>query len=145
MMPIRDQRLLSEYAEDVFSCELCDLLHCCRRGNGEVHHITGGTSQRHDVLTNVVMLCRSAHRWVQEIEIIPGRILCLWCKQQRGQLDWTFFREQHQCQWAWCERQWETRRERGPVLYQGRDITQQVERCLRQLGEDFRRAMSSGT
>jgi hypothetical protein len=31
------------------------------------------------------------------------------------------------------------------VLYQGRDITQQVERCLRQLGEDFRRAMSNGT
>ncbi len=41
-MTIRDQRLLAEYAEDVFSCELCDLLHCCRRGNGEVHHITGG-------------------------------------------------------------------------------------------------------
>jgi hypothetical protein len=28
------------------------------------------------------------------------------------------------------------------VLYQGRDITPQVERCLRQLGEDFRRSMS---
>ena len=143
-MPIRDQRLLAEYAEDVFSCELCDLLHCCRRGNGEVHHITGG-HQRHDVLTNVVMLCRSAHRWVQETEIIPGRILCLWLKQQRGQLKWAFFQGQHQCQWAWCERQWGTRRERGPVLYMGRDITSQVERCLRQLGEDFRRAMSKQT
>jgi len=143
-MPIRDQRLLAEYVEDVFSCELCDILHCCRRGSGEVHHITGG-HQRHDVLTNVVMLCRSAHRWVQEIDIIPGRILCLWTKQQRGQLDWRFFAGQHQCQWAWCERQWETRRERGPVLYQGRDITLQVERCLRQLGEDFRLSMSNGT
>ena len=140
-MPIRDPRLLAEYAEDVFSCELCDILHCCQRGSGEVHHITGG-HQRHDVLTNVVMLCRSAHRWVQEIEIIPGRILCLWTKQQRGELDWGLFASQHQCQWAWCERQWETRRERGPVLYMGRDITQQVERCLRQLGEDFRRSMS---
>jgi hypothetical protein len=28
------------------------------------------------------------------------------------------------------------------VLYMGRDVTQQVERCLRQLGEDFRRSMS---
>ena len=139
-MTIRDPRLLAEYAEDVFSCELCDLLQCCRRGNGEVHHITGGP-QRHDVLTNVVMLCRSAHRWVHE-DIIPGRILCLWVKQQKAQLDWGFFAGQHQCQWAWCERQWETRRARGPVLYQGRDITQQVERCLRQLGEDFRRSMS---
>jgi len=143
-MPIRDQRLLSEYAEDVFSCELCDLLHCCRRGNGEVHHITGGP-QRHDVLTNVVMLCRSAHRWVQETDIIPGRILCLWRKQQRAQLDWAFFQAQHQCQWAWCEYRWAERRERGPVLYQGRDITPQVERCLRQLGEDFRLSMSNGT
>ena len=140
-MPIRDQRLLDEYTENVFLCELCDILHCCQRGSGEVHHITGG-HQRHDVLTNIVMLCRSAHRWVQETDIIPGRILCLWCKQQRTQLDWAFFREQHQCQWAWCERQWETRRQRGPVLYQGRDITSQVERCLRQLGDDFRRSMS---
>ena len=140
-MPIRDQRLLDHYAENVFLCELCDLLHCCQRGSGEVHHITGG-HQRHDVLTNVVMLCRSAHRWVQETDIIPGRILCLWTKQQRGQLDWRFFAGQHQCQWAWCERQWETRQDRGPVLYQGRDITPQVERCLRQLGEDFRRTMS---
>ena len=140
-MPIRDPRLLDQYAEDVFSCELCDILHCCRRGNGEVHHITGGP-QRHDVLTNIVMLCRSAHRWVQETEIIPGRILCLWAKQQRGQLDWAFFASQHQCQWAWCERQWGTRRERGPVLYQGRDITPQLERCLRQLAEDFKRAVS---
>lgn len=143
-MPIRDPRLLAEYAEDVHSCELCDVLHCCRRGNGDVHHITGGP-QRHDMLTNIVMLCRSAHRWVQETDIIPGRILCLWCKQQRGQLDWAFFASQHQCQWAWCERQWETRQERGPVLYQGRDITQQVERCLRQLGEDFRLSMSKQT
>jgi hypothetical protein len=144
-MPIRDPRLLAEYAEDVFSCEMCDLLHCCRRGNGEVHHITGGTSQRHDKLTNIVMLCRSAHRWVQETEIIPGRILCLWAKQQRGQLDWAFFAGQHQCQWAWCEYRWAERRERGPVLYQGRDITPQVERCLRQLGDDFRLSMSNGT
>jgi len=143
-MPIRDQRLLDEYAEDVVFCELCDLLHCCRRSRGDKHHITGG-HQRHDVLTNVVMLCRSAHRWVQEIEIIPGRILCLWCKQQRGELDWQFFASQHQCQWAWCERQWETRRERGPVFYQGRDITLQLERCLRQLGDDFRLSMSNGT
>jgi hypothetical protein len=91
------------------------------------------------------MLCRSAHRWVQEIEIIPGRILCLYCKQQRGQLDWAFFAEQHQCQWAWCEYRWAERRERGPVLYMGRDVTQQVERCLRQLGEDFRLSMSRQT
>jgi hypothetical protein len=28
------------------------------------------------------------------------------------------------------------------VLYQGRDITPHVERCLKQLGEDFRRSMS---
>jgi hypothetical protein len=138
---IKNRRLLAEYVEDVFSCELCDILHCCRRGNGEVHHITGG-HQRHDVLTNVVMLCRSAHRWVHEIDIIPGRILCLWCKQQKAQLDWAFFASQHQCQWAWCEYRWAERRERGPVLYQGRDITSQVERCLRQLGEDFRRSMS---
>ena len=144
-MPIRDQRLLALYAEDVFSCELCDVLHCCRHSRGEKHHITGGRSQRHDKLTNIVMLCRSAHRWVQEIEIIPGRILCLWLKQQRGQLDWGFFAGQHQCQWAWCERQWETRQERGPVLYMGRDITHQVERCLRQLGEDFRLSMSKQT
>ncbi len=142
-MPIRDPRLLAEYAEDVFSCELCDLLHCCQRGSGELHHITGGP-QRHDVLTNVVMLCRSGHRWVHE-DIIPGRILCLWVKQQRGQLDWSFFAGQHQCQWAWCERQWETRRERGPVIYMGRDITPHVERCLRQLAEDFRRSMSKQT
>ena len=144
-MPIRDPRLLAEYAEDVFSCELCDILHCCKRGAGDVHHITGGTSQRHDVLTNVVMLCRSAHRWVQETDIIPGRIVCLWRKQQRRQLDWAFFAQEHQCQWAWCERQWEARRQRGPVLYQGRDVTLQVERCLRQLGEDFRRGMSKQT
>jgi len=143
-MPIRDQRLLAEYAEDVFSCELCDLLHCCRRGNGEVHHITGG-HQRHDVLTNVVMLCRSAHRWVQETDIIPGRVLCLWRKQQRGELDWGFFAGQHQCQWAWCEYRWTERRGRGPVLYMGRDITPHVERCLRQLGEDFRLSMSKQT
>ena len=143
-MPIRDQRLLDEYAEDVVFCELCDLLRCCGHLRGEKHHITGGP-QRHDVLTNVVMLCRSAHRWVQETDIIPGRILCLWCKQQKAQLDWAFFQAQHQCQWAWCERQWETRRERGPVLYMGRDITPQVERCLRQLGEDFRRGMSKQT
>lgn len=143
-MPIRDQRLLDHYAENVFLCELCDLLHCCQRGSGEVHHITGGP-QRHDVLTNIVMLCRSAHRWVQETDIIPGRILCLWCKQQRGELDWPFFASQHQCQWAWCEYRWTERRDRGPVLYMGRDITPQVERCLRQLGEDFRRAMSKQT
>jgi hypothetical protein len=143
-MPIRDQRLLDQYAEDVVFCELCDLLHCCGHSRGEKHHIVGG-HQRHDVLTNVVMLCRSAHRWVQETDIIPGRILCLWLKQQRGQLDWAFFAGQHQCQWAWCERQWETRRERGPVLYQGRDITHQVERCLKQLGEDFRLSMSKQT
>jgi hypothetical protein len=31
------------------------------------------------------------------------------------------------------------------VLYMGRDITLQVERCLRQLGEDFRLSMSNGT
>jgi hypothetical protein len=140
-MPIRDQRLLDGYAEDVVFCELCDGLHCCRHSQGEKHHITGG-HQRHDVLTNIVMLCRSAHRWVQEIDIIPGRILCLWCKQQRGELDWQFFQAQHQCQWAWCEYRWAERRERGPVLYMGRDVTQQVERCLRQLGEDFRRSMS---
>jgi hypothetical protein len=143
-MPVRDQRLLDEYAEDVVFCELCDLLHCCGHSRGEKHHIVGG-HQRHDVRTNVVMLCRSAHRWVQETEIIPGRILCLWTKQQKAQLDWGFFASQHQCQWAWCERQWETRRERGPVLYMGRDITPHVERCLRQLGDDFRLSMSNGT
>ena len=140
-MPIRDQRLLDVYAEDVVFCELCDVLHCCRHLRGDKHHIVGG-HQRHDVLTNIVMLCRSAHRWVQEIDIIPGRVLCLWAKQQRGQLDWGFFAEQHQCQWAWCEYRWAERRARGPVLYMGRDVTQQVERCLRQLGEDFRRSMS---
>ena len=143
-MPIRDQRLLDVYAEDVVFCELCDVLHCCRHLRGDKHHIVGG-HQRHDVLTNIVMLCRSAHRWVQETDIIPGRILCLWLKQQRGQLDWPFFASQHQCQWAWCEYRWAERRERGPVLYQGRDITQQVERCLRQLGEDFKRALSKQT
>jgi hypothetical protein len=140
-MPIRDQRLLDVYAEDVVFCELCDVLHCCRHLRGDKHHIVGG-HQRHDVLTNIVMLCRSAHRWVQEIEIIPGRILCLWTKQQKAQLDWQFFAGQHQCQWAWCEYRWAERRARGPVLYMGRDVTQQVERCLRQLGEDFRRSMS---
>ena len=140
-MPIRNQRLLDVYAEDVVFCELCDVLHCCRHLRGDKHHIVGG-HQRHDVLTNIVMLCRSAHRWVQEIEIIPGRILCLWTKQQKAQLDWQFFAGQHQCQWAWCEYRWAERRARGPVLYMGRDVTQQVERCLRQLGEDFRRSMS---
>jgi hypothetical protein len=143
-MPIRDPRLLAEYAEDVVFCELCDLLHCCGHLRGEKHHIVGG-HQRHDVLTNVVMLCRSAHRWVQEIDIIPGRIVCLWVKQQKAELDWGLFASQHQCQWAWCEYRWAERRERGPVLYQGRDITPQVERCLRQLGDDFRRAMSKPT
>jgi hypothetical protein len=69
-MPIRDQRLLALYAEDVFSCELCDILHCCQRGSGDVHHITGGP-QRHDVLTNVVMLCRSAHRHHPRANSVP--------------------------------------------------------------------------
>jgi hypothetical protein len=31
------------------------------------------------------------------------------------------------------------------VLYMGRDITPHVERCLRQLGDDFRLSMSNGT
>jgi hypothetical protein len=31
------------------------------------------------------------------------------------------------------------------VLYQGRDITPGVERCLRQLGDDFRLSMSKQT
>jgi len=142
-MGVRDQRLIDEYREDVVTCELARWLNCCGRGlASEIHHIVGGPF-RDDVKTNIILLCRSAHVWVQESQVVAGRIVCLHAKMRTGQLDWGWFQDRGcGCQWAWIERKWAERTK--PVNFFGRMLTADVERCVRELADDFRRRGKAG-
>lgn len=52
----------------------------------ETHHIYGGTSGRHDLTSNIIRLSKKAHDWCGK-NIVDGRIVCLWIKHQKSELD----------------------------------------------------------
>jgi hypothetical protein len=143
-MDKRNQRLIDEYREDVGTCELSDWLGCCRRSVvNDVHHILGG-AYRIDAIPNIILICRGAHVWVQETQIVAGRIACLEMKRRTGQLNWQWFTDVGaQCQHAWIVRKWEERTK--PVMWFGRDVTRKTQETLRGLSEDFRKQSKVGT
>ena len=139
-MPIRDERLKRVYLDENVTCELSPWLRCCRNSVGvDPHHILGGPF-RDDVVTNLVAVCRSAHSWVQAREIVAGRVLCLWVKWMKKELDWGHWVERDAgCQVAWIE----SRPIKGRVLFEGRDITAQVQTWRAELLRDGMRWWSS--
>jgi hypothetical protein len=52
----------------------------------ETHHIWGGTSGRTDLKSNLIRLSKPAHDWCERFKF-DGRIVCLWVKAEKGELD----------------------------------------------------------
>lgn len=52
----------------------------------ETHHIYGGTSGRNDLVSNIIRLSKRAHDWCGK-NMVDGRIVCLWIKHQKHELD----------------------------------------------------------
>jgi hypothetical protein len=57
------------------------------RDRDHVHHIAYGVARRWDIVTNLIALSQISHDWVHAHKI-DGRILCLYAKQKKGELDW---------------------------------------------------------
>lgn len=60
----------------------------------ELHHIcgSGNGAKRVDIETNVIMVCRSIHRWLERYKL-AGFVLCCYHKQICGELDWGVLQE----------------------------------------------------
>jgi len=83
-----------QYRDDNPDCELyiwfCE--HFDDRDGHDQHHIFGGTSGRHDFVTNMVTASRTAHEWCERWKT-DGRILCIWIKHVKGELDLDEFKK----------------------------------------------------
>lgn len=87
---VANRKLAERYA----AIELCELSFWIGEhfgGGGcplasETHHIWGGTSGRHDLESNLIRLCKASHDWCERFKT-DGRILCLWVKAEKGELD----------------------------------------------------------
>lgn len=58
----------------------------------EIHHIWGGHAHRWDIVPNLIALSKPAHAYCH---LMPqhGRIVCLWVKLWKGELDRELWRE----------------------------------------------------
>jgi len=79
-----------EYAEENLECELGRWFpnQFSREDSTECHHIMTG---RRDLRTNLLMVCRDAHAWCEEFKA-DGRVLALFVKHSKGELDLQEFR-----------------------------------------------------
>jgi len=90
--------LRQRYAACVLNCELAEWIPQFRVNDNpfskadETNHIFGGTSGRHDSVTNLIRLSVENHRWFHRFPA-DGRVCCLWVKHQKGQIDEAEFRE----------------------------------------------------
>lgn len=108
--PGKDLVLRYEYMNGISGCELCKVLAqgrivTWRCESLEPHHIRGGTRSRHDVVSNLIGVCHFAHIWCQETDVRGGKVLCMWVKQQKNELDLDELRDvAGQDVAAWVER-----------------------------------------
>lgn len=83
--------ILDAYREAFPECELQKLLarHGLKYPSGpcQVHHIQWGHSRRKNEWTNLISLSQAAHDWVHKFPA-DGRILCLFAKLKKNELDW---------------------------------------------------------
>lgn len=85
-----DLALRHEYAVENPDCELGRWLpkQFSREDSTECHHIMTG---RRDLRTNLLMVCRNAHAWCEQFKA-DGRVLALFVKHSKGELDQQEFR-----------------------------------------------------
>ncbi len=141
-MGIRNKDIAKRYRESVRQCELDAIIGCCQAGwltsmwrTLEQHHIVGGP-YRDDVETNLLMICRESHMWVQSKEVIAGRIVCLAAKMNGTGLDWGWFQQRGcGCQHAWIERRWPD--QSRPILFGQKDVTIRVAASMASLEENW--------
>ncbi len=86
--PGENLKLRQSYARahqaDEFSWWLPDQFE--RRQATETHHIIGGSGGRRDLVSNLLRLSFSSHNWCHSFPA-DGRIVCLWVKLQKSELD----------------------------------------------------------
>lgn len=87
--------LRSEYRDSNPACELTKYLRTHgialgRDDSCEVHHIIG-VGRRVDVVPNLITLSRTVHAWAHQ-NLQDARIVCLWRKMTKGELDAETFR-----------------------------------------------------
>lgn len=79
--------LRRDYRENNPWCELSPLLKLGRHvPMAHIHHICGGRLGRWDLLTNLLSVSAEAHDWAEKHKT-DGRILALYVKMQKGELD----------------------------------------------------------
>lgn len=86
--PAEDLEVRRRYRAENPDCELfiwfCEYFE--DRDGHDPHHIFGGTSGRHDFVSNLVTVSRSAHEWCERWKF-DGRVICLWIKHVKNELD----------------------------------------------------------
>jgi hypothetical protein len=87
--PAEDLPVRREYAEKNEECELSIWFseQFPDRDGSEIHHIFGGRSGRNDLVSNLVRVSRDAHDFCGVKCPTDGRILCIWIKCVKGELD----------------------------------------------------------
>lgn len=92
--PWENRDLRAEYAAANPTCELTELLKrigvsVARYELGlpdQVHHIVGRTHGTYDVVSNLITVSAAVHAWIHDNQR-QGRVLCLWLKAKKGELD----------------------------------------------------------
>lgn len=92
--PAEDIDVRRQYLEDNPDCELsiwfCE--HFDERDGHDPHHCFGGRGGRHDLVTNLVTVSRSAHDWLENWKT-DGRVLTTWIKHVKNELDLDEFKK----------------------------------------------------
>lgn len=84
-MKNKNLELRETYRQDNPDCELHSIFKCGCDGH-DVHHLMAGSGRRYDLITNLIHICREAHEYCHA-NPQDGRILCLWVKHQKGEID----------------------------------------------------------
>lgn len=94
----RDVNLQAQYRAQWDVCELTPWLHrniprlCDTRDYSlELHHIIRFPG-RYDFWSNLIRLSGTVHTWLTEQDQVSGKVLCLWRKQQKSELDFAEFK-----------------------------------------------------
>lgn len=92
--PAEDLEVRRAYLEDNPDCELyiwfCE--HFEDRDGHDPHHNFGGRGGRYDFVTNLLTVSRSAHDWCEKWKT-DSRILCIWIKHVKKELDLDEFKK----------------------------------------------------
>lgn len=88
----RNHELVADYVDQNPECEFGSNFDQFPRSDAHhTHHVFGGNAGRKDLLSNIIRLSADAHDWCHRFPS-EGRMLAIWVKHKKGELDLDEFR-----------------------------------------------------